>query len=240
MPEQERERGRKPASGRQLIAGVLLAVLGFAAVVQVQDTQRDDQYEGMREEDLVQLLNSLTSATQRAENEIAELEETRASLRDDTESRRAAVAQARERATVLGLLAGTLPAVGPGVVVTVRDPEGNVGIDHLLNGLQELRDSGAEAVEINDAVRVIAQTSFEDSPDGIVVDGTTLSPPYKLEVIGDPPTLTRALKIYQGFVYDVEHPTVGGQVDIAESSEVEIATLVEPPDPEFAQPVENE
>jgi uncharacterized protein YlxW (UPF0749 family) len=221
-------------------AAVLLAVVGFASVVQVQATERDDDYEGMREEDLVQLLNSLSGASQRAENEIAELEQTRSSLRSDTDSRQAALEQARERASVLGILAGTLPAVGPGIVVTVKDPEGNVGIDQMLNGLEELRDAGAEAIELNDSVRVVAQTALEDGQNGIVVDETELTPPYTVEVIGDPHTLAEALNIYSGFVDDIEGPDIGGAVTIEETTSVEIATLTEPLDPEYAEPVESE
>lgn len=231
---------RRPRARGQLVAAVLLALVGFASVVQVQSNERDDDYEGMREEDLVQLLNSLASASQRAENEIAQLEQTRASLRSDTDARQAALAQARERAQVLGILAGTLPAVGRGIVVTVEDPAGNVGIDHMLNGIQELRDSGAEAMEINNTVRVVAQSALRDGEEGIVVDGTELSPPYTLEVIGDPHTLSTALNIRGGFVQDIEDPTVGGSVEIEETENVEVATLAELEEPEYAEAVGSE
>jgi uncharacterized protein YlxW (UPF0749 family) len=231
---------KRPRSRGQITAAVLLAVVGFASVVQVQAQERNNDYDGMREEDLVQLLNSLASASQRAENEIAQLEQTRSSLRSDTDSRQAALTQARERATVLGILAGTLPAVGPGIVVRVQDPEGKVGVDQMLNGVQELRDSGAEAFEINDTVRVIAQTSFEDGEDGIVVDGNELAPPYTIEVIGDPHTLERALNIYGGFVEDIEGPTIGGRVVIEQSKNVEVASLAQAREPEYAEPVDSQ
>lgn len=231
---------KKPRPRRQVTAAILLAIVGFASVAQVQANERDDDYEGMREEDLVQLLNSLSSAAQRAENEIAQLEQTRASLRSDTSSRQAALEQARERADVLGILAGTLPAVGPGIVVEVEDPDGKVGIDHMLNGIEELRDSGAEAIEINDTVRVVAQTALVDGEGGIVVDGTQLTPPYTLEVIGEPHTLERALNIYGGFVATVERPPISGKVAIEQSQNVEVATLAEPWQPEYAEPAEPE
>jgi uncharacterized protein YlxW (UPF0749 family) len=231
---------RRPGARGQVTAAVLLAVVGFASVVQVQATERDDEYEGMREEDLVQLLNSLSSASQRAENEIAELESTRSSLRSDTDSRRAALEQARQQATVLGILAGSLSAVGPGLVVTVQDPEDKVGIDQMLNGLEELRDAGAEAIEINNSVRVVAQTALEDGDGGIVVDDRQLAPPYTVEVIGDPHTLARALNIYGGFVEDIEGAAIGGSVVIKETSKVEIATLAPQEEPEYAEPVESE
>ena len=239
-PGASTRRPRAAASRGQVTAAVLLAVLGFAAVVQVQSNQRDDDYEGMREEDLVQLLNSLSAASQRAENEIEELEETRSSLRSDTDSRAAILEQAREQATVLGILAGTIPATGPGLVVKVSDPDAVIGINQMLDGLEELRNAGAEAIEINDSVRVVAQTSLEDGEDGILVDGRQVVAPYTIAVIGDPHTLEQSLNFTGGFVEDVEGPEIGGAVMIERVDAVEIATLAEPREPEYAEPVEPE
>jgi uncharacterized protein YlxW (UPF0749 family) len=231
---------RRPWSRGQLTAAFLLAIVGFASVVQVQAQGRNDDYEAMREEDLVQLLNSLAGASQRAEKEIAELEQTRSSLRSNTSSRKAALAEARDKATVLGILAGTLPAYGPGVVVTVRDPEQKVGIDQVLNGVEELRDAGAEAIEINNSVRVVAQTSLDDAEGGILVDGTQVSPPYTIEVIGDPHTLSRALNFTGGFVDDIEGPSIRGKVQVEQTQDVEVATLAETREPQYARRSESE
>ena len=231
---------RRSGSRGEVTAAILLAVVGFAAVVQVQANQRDDDYENMREEDLAQLLNSLAGATQRAENEIAQLEQTRSSLRSDTDSREAALEQARQQAAVLGILAGTLPAVGEGLVVTVEDPGGKVGIDQMLNGIEELRNAGAEAIEINDRVRVVASTALADRGRGILVGGVPVSAPYTIEVIGDPHTLTEGLTFTGGFVADIEGPAVGGKVSIEQVEQVEIATLADVKEPEYAEPVESE
>ncbi|HET6625428.1 MAG TPA: DUF881 domain-containing protein [Nocardioidaceae bacterium] len=229
---------RKPGSRGQLTAAVLLAVVGFASVVQVQATGDDDVYAGMRQEDMLQLLNSLSAASERAENEIAQLEQTRSSLRNNTESRQAALQTARQQANVLGILAGTLPAVGPGVVITVEDPTGAVGIDQLLNGLEELRDAGAEAIEINDSVRVVAQTALEGGDGGVVVDGQQLSAPYTIEAIGDSHTLGQSMDISGGFTDQIE--TVGGEARVKEVNTVEIASTRQPEQSKYAEPVETE
>ena len=233
---------RRPGSRAQLTAAVLLAVVGFASVVQVQATGEDDVYAGMRQEDMLQLLNSLAAASERTENQIAELEQTRSSLRNNTESRQAALDTARQQANVLGILAGTLPAIGPGIVVTVQDPRGTVGIDQLLNGLEELRDAGAEAIEINDSVRVVAQTSLDDADagTGIVVDGQPIAPPYTIEAIGDAHTLAQGLDFPGGFNDTIESAGIGGTVLVEEASTVEIATTREPQQSDYAQPVETE
>ena len=243
LPQDGRERLlaslRRPGSRAQITAGLLMAVLGFAAVVQVQSNSEDASYVGARQDELISLINSLSLASQRAENEIAELEQTRNSLLNDTQARRTALERARQRADELGILAGTLPAVGPGIQVTVRDPDGAVGSNQLINGIQELRDAGAEAIEINNTVRVVAQTSLRDGESGgVIVDGEEIAAPYVIEAIGAPHTLTSALGLRRGFTYEVER--VGGSVGVARSDSVEVATVHEPPTSQYAEPVPTE
>lgn len=230
---------RRPGSRGQLTAGALLAVLGFAAATQVQSNSQDATYVGARQDELIALINSLSLASQRAENEITQLAETRASLLDDTEARRTALEQARQLADELGILGGTVPATGPGIRVTVGDEAGVVGSANLINALQELRDAGAEAIEINDRVRVVAQTAVRDlDSGGVDVDGTTLRPPYVLEAIGSPTTLAGGLDIARGFTDTVEE--VGGTVRVQESDVLEIGSVREPLDAQYAEPVPTE
>jgi uncharacterized protein YlxW (UPF0749 family) len=219
------------------VAGGLLAVLGFAAAVQVQATATDAEFTGARQADLIALITTLTLATDRASADITELEQTRASLQDESEATRTALELARERVETLSVLAGTAPAVGPGVRLTVQARGGaGIGTDQLLEGIQELRDAGAEAIEIDQRVRVVAQTGIEDGPDGLVVDGVPLSPPYVLDAIGDRDTLATAVEFQGGFGDAVEE--VGGVLRISPRDEVSVESVREPPDLQYAEPVE--
>ena len=223
----------------QAVAAVLLGVLGFAAVAQINATDQDDVYEGAREADLIALINTLSLATDRAEAELADLRSTRDSLRTDAEATRTALAVARRQAEQLGILSGTLPAVGPGLRVTVEANPGTVGTDQLLNGLQELRNAGAEAIELNDEVRIVAQTGMTDDPEGgLVVDGVAVTTPYVLDVIGDPSTLGTALGFEGGFTDEVEQ--VGGRVDVEELEQVEVGTTRDPAPTRFSDPVDGD
>ncbi|HET6562323.1 MAG TPA: DUF881 domain-containing protein [Marmoricola sp.] len=223
----------------QAVVGVLLAVLGFAAVVQVRANDADEVFVGAREGDLIALINTLALATDRAEAEIADLRRTRDSLQDDAESTATAIAVARERADTLGILAGTLPAEGPGIRITVEAQAGELGSEQLLNGLQELRNAGAEAIEINDEVRVVAQSGLTEGPDGrLAVDGVLLDPPYVIDVIGDPHTLATALEFDGGFIEEVE--AVAGSVSVEQLDTVDVTSTRRPVPPRFANPVEEE
>jgi uncharacterized protein YlxW (UPF0749 family) len=230
---------RRPPSRGQLVAAALLLVLGFAAVVQVHSKSQDSAYVGARQDELVALINSLSLASQRTENEIADLQATRNSLLNDTEARRTAIEQARQQAEQLGILAGTLPALGPGVRIEIADPSGAVGTNNLINGIQELRDAGAEAIELDDTVRVVAQTALRDGPNGgVIADGERIAAPYVIEAIGSPHDLATALDIARGFTDEVER--AGGSVSITEADTVEISSVREPAPAQYAEPVPSE
>lgn len=229
---------RRPSRGQAVVA-VILGLLAFAAVTQVRITGQDDTYSGLRQSELIQALNGLTAASNRAERDITTLEGTRDSLLNSTERRATALKRAREEAETLGVLAGTLPATGPGVRITIVDKSGRLGLNHLLDGIEELRDAGAEAIEINDRVRVVAQTSFEDSDEGILVDGTLLRSPYTIDAIGSPATLAGALVISGGFQDDVV------SIDKAsfkakQSRSIEISVTRKAIKPRYAEPVEGQ
>lgn len=230
---------RRPWSRGQLVAGALLGLVGFAATIQVQVNNQDDRFDGARQSDLIALINTLSLATDRAESEIEQLRETRDSLLDDAESTRTALELASQQVQTLGILTGTVPAVGPGIRVRVESADGAVGADQLINGIQELRNAGAEAVEINDSVRIIAQTGFADTPgEELRVDGTGVEAPYVIDVIGDPFTLSSALDFDGGFIEDVER--VGGSVEVDEVDQVEVTSTRPAPEVSFAEPVESE
>ena len=58
--------------------GLLLALVGFAGVTQVRANDVDDDYASLREGDLIDVLDGLAGARQRAEAERDRLEEARA------------------------------------------------------------------------------------------------------------------------------------------------------------------
>ncbi len=223
---------------------VLLGLLGFAAVVQVRSTQEDGPLAAARQEDLVQILDDLDNRNDRLRAEVSALEQAQRELTTGTGRTQAALDEARRRAQLLGVLAGTVPASGPGVVVALLDPEAALRPDVLLDALQELRAAGAEAVQIEGRdpdgdderrVRVVESTAFVAGDDGgIVVDGTALRAPYRFLVIGDPPTLTSALGIPGGVVDNVEQ--FGGQVRIARPETVEVTALRPLEPPRYARP----
>lgn len=223
----------------QAIVGVLLALLGFAAVTQVRSTDLDDSYEGRREEELIEIFNGLTGTSDRTRREIARLEQRRRELQVDTSARSAAIEQAEQRLRTLNILAGTVPVTGPGLRITITEEGGRVSIDSLLDMVQELRTAGAEAMEFNGEVRLVASSSFSDVNGVIHLDGIPLTSPYVLEVIGESYTLRTAATFPSGPVAKMRDKE-DADVAIEELDAVDIESVRDLSRPEFAEPAEGQ
>ena len=95
------------------------------------------------------------------------------------------------------MLLGTVAAHGPGISVTITDPDAPLGAEDLLDVVEELRGAGAEAIQFG-SVRVSTATAFTDDNGAVAVDGADLQAPYTVLAIGDPKTLDTALNIPGG------------------------------------------
>src|SRR5690348_17289102 len=126
--------GFKPSRGQAIVA-IVLALVGCVAVVQVRVNRADDGYQNARREDLIAILDGLGQNTRRLESEIADLEERKNSLASSADKAQTAREQAEQQVRVLGILAGTMPAQGPGVRITLNDPDGKMQSSNLLDAI---------------------------------------------------------------------------------------------------------
>ncbi|WP_117215288.1 DUF881 domain-containing protein [Allorhizocola rhizosphaerae] len=238
-PQAADEARRKQVSGAGALIGVLLALLGFTFVVQIRSNAGDAAYASAREGDLLQIMSDLDAYERRLNQDITSLEQTRRELQSGAAGRDAALAEAKARADALGILAGTLKARGPGVMLRFVDETGKIKAGTLLNAVQELRGAGAEALQIDGSggsVRIIASTSFvDDSAGGVRVDGRRLTGPYTIRAVGDPATLKPAMEIAGGVVAAAR--TDGGNVIVNQMDVVEINETRSVPELEYARPV---
>lgn len=224
---------RPRASRSQVMVGVLCALLGFALVVQVSQTQ-EDQLSSLRQSDLVRLLDDVTQRSGELEDQVSSLEATRDELQSGSGRERAALELAEQQAETLGILSGRLPAEGPGVQIEVVEGAEPLKAFGLFNVLEELRNAGAEAMEVN-GVRLVASSYFEDTSDGVVVDGQVISSPYRWTAIGDPSTLETALEIPGGAMASLRAD--GARTTVTQQDRAEVTATVEPRAPRYATPV---
>jgi len=239
-PHDDPGRGRlwralvRPSRG-QLIVGVLLAVVGFAGVTQVRTNTVDDTYAGLRQQDLIDILDDLAGTTQRAQAEIQRLEETRDDLLSETSSREAALEAARNEVDTLSIIAGTVAVTGPGVRISIKEVSGQVRVEPFIDMVQALRSAGAEAIQVNGTVRVVASTSFQDAAGGILVGGRVLTAPFVVDVIGSPEALGAALRFPDGPA-DQFAKDDAAELTYDELTSLDIESVHEPTPPEVAEP----
>ncbi len=219
----------------QLLVGSLFLLLGFAVAVQVGSTREGLDLGQTAESDLVRILDDVNQRQSRLQNDLRGLELLRDQLESGTDADQVALAESKAQVETLEILAGTVPARGPGVVVRLIDPEGAVNASLILDAIQELRDAGAEALQIGDQ-RVIVSTWFADSSGantGVSVNGVDVLAPYEIKAIGDPRTLSAALQIPGGVVDSLR--TLGGDSLITEQKDVRVTALQPAPSPQYAR-----
>ncbi|MFI6819976.1 DUF881 domain-containing protein [Micromonospora sp. NPDC050187] len=235
-----RAASRKRMSSASVMIAVLLALLGFTLVVQLKTTSTDPTLSAARQEDLVRILSDLDARENRLRQDIAELEESQRQLASGAQGREAALEEAARRADELGILAGTLPATGPGLTIRISGGSRSIPASRVLDAVQELRGAGAEAMQISGGVgspvRIIASTYFLDGEGGgLVVDGRRMTGPYSITVIGDPATMRTALNIPGGVAASIKGD--GGNVSFEDREVAEVSALHEPITLEHARPV---
>ncbi|CAN5631111.1 DUF881 domain-containing protein [soil metagenome] len=227
--------GSPPARNRgaALLIGALLAILGFALAVQFRSNASTDSLAGAREDDLVRILDDQNSRIERLQGQIGDLQAAKSALSNSGSDKVAARQEAQRQADALAILAGTVPAHGPGVEVSIGDPSHALKAEDLLDVVEELRGAGAEVIQFG-SVRIGTDSSFTDGPTGVILDGTALQQPYTVLAIGDPQTMDTALNIPTGVVSTVR--SAGGQALIAERDSLSITAVRSISKPKFASP----
>jgi uncharacterized protein YlxW (UPF0749 family) len=224
---------RPRATKANALAALLAVLLGFAVATQVRQNQSLG-LESLRQSELVNLLDNTTLESSRLDQNARDLQATRDQLVSGSTSGASAVRAAQERLDALAILAGTARAHGPGIRMTIADPGGKVTAPVLLDAIQELRDAGAEAIEVNN-VRIVASSHFGLGASGIEIDGSSVSPPYTLAAIGDPATMSSAMEIPGGLSENVRG--LGATISIAQAPDLTVGALHPLSGPRYARPV---
>jgi uncharacterized protein YlxW (UPF0749 family) len=228
-----RRMGKPRMSRSNVLATALTLSLGFAIATQIQQTQ-ETGLASLRQDELVRVLDDVNQRSSRLDQQVRELEAQRDVLTSGANTAAEAAAQSQKRLDQLSILAGTAPARGPGIALTISDPGGAVRGPVLLDVLQELRDAGAEVVQVG-AVRVVAGSFFTDAGSSVTLDGQPLTRPYVFMAIGDPKTMASAMQIPGGIVDTARR--LGANAVVEERRIVEITALHTPKTPRYAQPV---
>lgn len=136
-----------------------------------------------------------------------------------------AVQQLKNNLLKARIFAGLETVRGAGIIITLDDDYPWAVMDaHILDVVNELRASGAQAISVNDE-RVVAMTEIRSAGDYIMINGKQHKAPFTIKAIANPNYLERALMMIGGVVENLEED--GLKVSIKKSDEIIINKFVD-------------
>lgn len=209
---------KKKFTSGTLVAGVLAAGLGFAMMTQAQQTERSG-LNALSQGDLIALLSNVNDQSARLDTELDDLRSQKTRLSSGNDSQ--AVADAQKRLDQLAILNGTAAVSGPGITIEVSGAK-DVTAANVLDAVEELRDAGAESIDVG-GHRVVLSTWFSDADGHVTVDGEPLDQDFTISAIGDAHTMGTAMAIPGGVTDTLTQ--AGAHVKVTEKTEIRITSV---------------
>jgi uncharacterized protein YlxW (UPF0749 family) len=184
---------------------LICMLLGLTLAWQYQSVRNNQQVETLqqkREDELIaQLLRekenteNLRKKYDELSNENRKYENSFGDLNDSTK-------RLQESLDKVRMITGLTSVKGKGVVVTFSKEDADSGLirdENILDVLNELRASDAQAIAINDE-RIVAMSEVRIAGSYIVVNGKQMVAPFVIKVIADPSNVENALNMMNGVV----------------------------------------
>jgi len=229
------EKGNKRRIWGYVLIFVLTLAIGFLIALQIKTTSITGSYAGgmislaqaqasaaelsqlkTEKEELLKELTELETKVKNYENEAAA---------DDSDYKQRFLELEKYR-----MIAGITDVKGPGVVVTIDDPQAQPGVtkdsvitynyELMLVLVNKIREAEAEAISIN-GQRITAFTEISLAGSNININGVATAPPYEVKAIGNPSMLESTLSIRYGILYSMQKE-YGLSVSLNQKEEIEI------------------
>lgn len=194
--------GPQRSPGRSPVTVGLLVLIGLVLGVVVGEVRGFDAFEASvpsRLGERVELAELIEAEQQRVDalgDRVEQLSDEVAAVESEALEDAGAASRLEREAEALGVAAGMRPVRGPGLRVEVDDAvAGHVegaSVDDVIIHEEDLQAiinalwaGGAEAMSVN-GQRVRATTAIRCVGNVLLLHGQTYSPPYRIDVVGDP------------------------------------------------------
>ncbi|MCZ2258869.1 DUF881 domain-containing protein [Sporosarcina sp. G11-34] len=224
--------------GRHILFSIVFLVLGFILAFSYKTLGGSDKTEihqsaaFIQEEQYREDLSKQKERNKELTDEIAAKQEEIRSYERSFSKREKDHGSLVEEAKDLRLLLGAVPAVGPGIKVTLKDAEYNpveqnpndyiVHESHILRVVNELWIAGAQGLAIN-GQRITANSYIKCTGPVITVDDRTFPAPFFIEAIGDADVLSSSLYLKGGVIDSLLNENI--VVTTETSKELKISAL---------------
>jgi len=199
-----------------LVIGLLL--VGFLLVAQWRGNDTVTQsLEGQSDQDLAIIIQEITVENVSLQDEVMRLQARVLDAQRDTASRTEVLNAATRELNALRLIAGLEAATGPGIIVSIGDPDRVLLPQDFVALVHELRTGGAEAIAVN-GVRLDARSGFGGGNGRVSVEGQSFSRSYQVVAIGLPSDLEQALTLPGGIRTTLTtFPGVTVEIEVSDS-----------------------
>ena len=183
-----------------IVLGIMCCILTILICIQIKTinsnggTISTNPRESELRSQVLKMKEKYETSYERLQETTTELEITRTSVSSNNNELKTLEEQIKK----VNILLGLTDAEGPGVTITVADAPGSiVGTDpsdlivhntDLLSIVNELKNAGAEAIEIN-GQRVIGTSAITCEGNVIMVNGERVGSPFTINAIGSPELL---------------------------------------------------
>ena len=204
-----------------VIIGIMCFILVYVMFMQFKVVSETDitSLTTKRESELREELSTWQS---RYEDTANQLEQARTNLEeyknkiDDTQASSELLDKELQQAE---LYLGKTDVEGAGIIINLSDGSSSIIAEDLISLMNELKTAEVEAISVN-GQRVTNLTEFADVDSYIVVNGTRLSSPYTIQVIGNQKYLESGITAKGGFSDDMT--SNGKNISITEDNDIKI------------------
>ena len=207
-----------------MVVCILLGIMLSLQYKSVNYNQSMSSLENKRVEELKEDLIKLQNQKNELQDRLVKLEEENQTYANVKAGDSEAVQQIQNNLKRARIFAGLETVKGAGIVVTLDNNEFIHVMDYdILNVVNELRASGAQAISINDE-RVVAMTEIRDAGQYVIINGKQFKAPFVIKAIADPDDLERSLTLMGGVVEYLEEEQL--KVSIKKNDEIIIGKFI--------------
>lgn len=192
---------------RNIAITLICVILGVMVAWQYKSVNYNQglaAFEKMREDQLKTELIKLQNTQNELRARIAELEKENRAFESAKAGDDDLAKQIQTNLQNARIFAGLVDVKGKGLIITL-DNYGYATVEDtdILDVVNELRASGAQAISVNEE-RVVAMTEIREAGAYIMVNGKQMMPPFVIKAISDPGKLERSLRMLGGVVESLE------------------------------------
>lgn len=208
-----------------MVVCIILGVMLSLQYKSVNYNQSLASFENMRLDELKNELITMQNQKNSLQERLKELEEENQTYAKVKAGDSEAAQQIQNSLKKARIFAGLESVKGAGIIVTLDNYASIMVMDYdILNIVNELRASGAQAISVNDE-RIVAMTEIREAGQYVMINGRQCKAPFTIKAIADPDDLVHSLTLIGGVVEILEEDLLS--VTIKKADEIVISKFVD-------------